>query len=393
MRKKIVGLILLLPVLILWAGASPAGAVVTVQCPATVVDPVVGTTTDPNIICKHLSAGDGFITMADGYPMYSFGFSSIPLNILGQEAVTYAMKKAELPGPTITVKEGQKLYLTLTNVGMVTRPDLFDPHTVHFHGFPNASTYFDGEPMASFGINQGSSVTYFYQVVEPGTFMYHCHQEATEHMQMGMLGNLYVTPAQDNNQTLKNLGTPPYTGFVYNDGDGSTGYHTAYPIQIHSMDPDFHDADRNIQPLNFAGLEDRYAMLNGRGYPDTVNPGNILNEEGNPSQKANSRIQATAGQKILLRVSNLSFDFYTLTVMGIPMKVVGKDAKILRGPTGLPLYYNTNSLDLGGGQSADVILDTAGVSAGTYALYTTNLNYLSNNGQDFGGMMTEIVIN
>jgi hypothetical protein len=31
--------------------------------------------------------------------------------------------------------------------------------------------------------------------------------------------------------------------------------------------------------------------------------------------------------------------------------------------------------------------------AGTYLLYTTNLNYLSNDGEDFGGMMTEIVVN
>jgi hypothetical protein len=43
----------------------------------------------------------------------------------------------------------------------------------------------------------------------------------------------------------------------------------------------------------------------------------------------------------------------------------------------------------------DVILETGGatgVEAGTYLLYTTNLNYLSNDGQDLGGMMTEIRI-
>jgi hypothetical protein len=47
---------------------------------------------------------------------------------------------------------------------------------------------------------------------------------------------------------------------------------------------------------------------------------------------------------------------------------------------------------LGGGESADIILDTAGVAPGTYFLYTTDLNNLSNNEEDFGGMMTEIVI-
>ena len=38
------------------------------------------------------------------------------------------------------------------------------------------------------------------------------------------------------------------------------------------------------------------------------------------------------------------------------------------------------------------MLDTTGVPPGTYFLYTTNLNHLSNDGEDFGGMMTEIVV-
>ena len=40
-----------------------------------------------------------------------------------------------------------------------------------------------------------------------------------------------------------------------------------------------------------------------------------------------------------------------------------------------------------------MILDTTDVAPGTYFLYTTNLNHLSNDAEDFGGMMTEIVIN
>jgi hypothetical protein len=43
--------------------------------------------------------------------------------------------------------------------------------------------------------------------------------------------------------------------------------------------------------------------------------------------------------------------------------------------------------------AADAILDTTGVAPGTYYLYAANLNYLSNDNEDFGGMMTEIVIN
>jgi hypothetical protein len=65
----------------------------------------------------------------------------------------------------------------------------------------------------------------------------------------------------------------------------------------------------------------------------------------------------------------------------------------MRGQGGADRYYDTNSVTVGGGEAVDVIIDTAGVAPGTYFLYTTNLNYLSNNTEDFGGMMTEIRIN
>jgi hypothetical protein len=147
-------------------------------------------------------------------------------------------------------------------------------------------------------------------------------------------------------------------------------------------------------------------MLNGRGYPDTVNPAELENTaeeagwENSVSQRIDSLITATKGQKILLRISSLSTtSFHTLTVLGIPMKVVGKGSRLLRGPSpdggttpGQDLYYMTNSVTLGGGIAMDVILDTAQVDPGTYFLYTTNLDHLSNDKEDFGGMMTEIVV-
>jgi FtsP/CotA-like multicopper oxidase with cupredoxin domain len=375
------------------APPARAGRIVT-QCPGDTNGD--GVSDDPRIVCMHVAAGDGFINMADGYPQYIFGFSVVPPTVPLDEVMSYGMLKAEFPAPTITVKEGQQLYLTLTNVGMVMRPDLFDAHTIHWHGFANASPVFDGEPMSTFGINMMSSLTYYYSVAEPGTYMYHCHMEATEHMQMGMLGNLYVTPLQDELSEGTALGPfVHHTGYkyAYNDGDGSTYYDVAYPIQIHAFDPNFHDGNLAVQPPNFAGLEDKYWMLNGRGYPDTINPAQMANSTtGNLSQNINSIITAAAGQKILLRISNLSFDFYTLSSLGIPMKVIGKDAKLLRSQTDENLYYTINSIELGGGQSADVILDTSGVAPGTYFLYSTNMNTLNNNTQERGGMMTEIVI-
>lgn len=379
--------------------AAPALADVFSQCPADTDGD--GISDDPNVVCMHVAAGDGFINMADDDRrlMYSFGFDNVT-GVPDDQVMIAGMLAGDLPAPTITLREGQEFYLSLTNVGMMIRPDLFDPHTVHWHGFPQAASIFDGVPEASISIDMGATFTYYYNVVEPGTFMWHCHVEATEHMQMGMLGNIYVRPAQDGTDYEYPAGSGRhYTTFAYNDGDGSTGYDVDYPVQMHSYDPDFHDASFFVQPLPFANMKDTYAMLNGRGYPDTVNPDVLWNTadelgfESHPSQEVSSLITATKGQRILLRISNLSVtNFYTLRALGIPMTVVGRGARLLRGPDGKDVSYDTTAITLGGGEARDVILDTSDVEPGTYFLYTTNLNYLSNDTEDYGGMMTEILI-
>lgn len=386
--------------------ASSAGAAVFVQCApgnaGVATDGSIKSAYDADTLptgaaCKHLSAGDGFISMADGKSLYTFGFADVSAKPAA--SVMLDSLAANFSAPTIKLKQNQEFYLTLTNVAMTMRPDLFDPHTVHFHGYPQAAPVFDGMPEGSFGVNMGSSVTYYYKLNDPGTYMYHCHQEATEHMQMGMLGNLYVMPAQDGQTKI--YGGKTYTKFVYNDNDGSTGYDVAVPLQLTSMDPVFHDLHLGVQPLPFKNMKDTYAMINGRGYPDTVNPAALPapaekagygNTES--SQPINARVEATQGQRVLLRLSNLSVtQYFTITAQGLPMKVVGSGARHLRGPDGKDLYYDTASVTLGGGESAEVLIDTSQVAPGTYFLYSTNLNYLSNNDQDNGGMMTEIVIN
>ena len=399
----------------------PASAQVNIQCPCDMNNdgdcedvvnngPPSGRYNEPqlaidlgNIHCMHLTGGDGFSVMADGRPQYMFSFG----NLTGtpeEQVMQEGLLAAEWPAPTIMLEQGQQFYLTLTNVGMVIRPDLFDPHTVHFHGFPQSSTVFDGLPESGISINQGASLTYYYNIVEPGTYMYHCHVEATEHMQMGMLGNLYVRAAQAG--PLGTCGAGACTQFAYNDTDGSTGYDVEYALQLGSFDPDFHDASWSVQPLPFALMWDRYPMINGRGYPDTVETGAMpepmedgqdLNGDAS-SQTVDSLVVAAPGDKVLLRLSNLNItDTHTLISPSIPMRVVGIDAKELVAADGTTkLHYTTNSVTLGGGMSADVILDTTGyVSGSTYYLYASNLQYLANNDDttdDLGGMMTEIRI-
>jgi len=336
-----------------------------------------------------------------------------------------------IPAPLMAIDEDDEFFLTLTNVGMIMRPDLFEQHTVHFHGYPNASAFYDGVPDASVAINIGGSFTYYYLAPDAGTYFWHCHITPPEHLQMGMVGQIYVRPRQNrvaagsglyaslqaqqgdlrtacnsatdivctNPLPASNSVSRALTGnYAYNDGDGSTYYDVEYPIQIHGFDPNFHFVGMTFNPEGFADMKDKYFLLNGRSYPDTVTPGPLetVSADGTNhfSQPLSSIINMTAGQKALLRISDLDVtEYQTLASLGIPMKVVGYNAKLLRDQAGNNMYYNTNSITLAGGESVDVILDSTGVPKGTYYLYTPNLDHLSNDAENFGGLMTEVHVN
>jgi FtsP/CotA-like multicopper oxidase with cupredoxin domain len=355
-----------------------------------------------------------------------------------------AVMNGNIPAPLIAIDEDDELFLTLTNVGMIMRPDLFEQHTVHFHGYPNASAFYDGVPDASVAINIGGSFTYYYLAPDAGTYFWHCHITPPEHLQMGMVGQLYVRPRQNRvpvgtslySALLKqngigltalspkdlrtvcrpavdivcttnmpvggaaaNSATRAATGnYAYNDGDGSTYYDVEYPLQIHGFDPNFHFVGMTFNPEGFADMKDKYFLLNGRSYPDTVIPGPLqtMSSDGSNhfSQPLPSIINIPHNGRALLRISDLDVSEYqTLASLGIRMQVIGYNAKLLRDQDGNNMYYTTNSITLGGGESLDVILDANGVPAGTYYLYTPNLDHLSNDAENFGGLMTEVHVN
>jgi FtsP/CotA-like multicopper oxidase with cupredoxin domain len=170
----------------------------------------------------------------------------------------------------------------------------------------------------------------------------------------------------------------------------------------------------------FADMKDKYFLLNGRSYPDTVGMcgGVLVNCVAGPqatvttdgtmhySQPLPAIINIPAGGKASLRLVNLSVaEYFTLQSVGIPMKVVGWNAKLLRDQGGNNTEYYTNSITLGGGESNDVILDASDAGCGStgcantlypagsvFYVYTPNLDMLSNDAENFGGMMTEVHI-
>jgi FtsP/CotA-like multicopper oxidase with cupredoxin domain len=496
-----------------------------VQCPTSTALHPTAATLEPGysgpggingaIKCQQISGGDGYATMGDGSQTYLFSFGplsgvsdianglstggtqfaptfntpydpvSAPNGTVGlmpdaeaggaltghvdpRPIMDLAVMNGNIPAPLMSIDEDDEFFLTLTNVGMIMRPDLFEQHTVHFHGYPNASSFYDGVPDASVAINIGGSFTYYYLAPDAGTYFWHCHITPPEHLQMGMVGQLYVRPRQDRvsgnlySALLSQQGDPrtacyplndsahanpdilcssplPTTQsatrqinksghptlYTYNDGDGSTAYDVEYPLQIHGFDPNFHFVGMTFNPEGFVDMKDKYFLLNGRSYPDTVrttqwvDPGAIgpnttspyvgqptvstamytqsADGVARPSQPLNAVINIPVGGKALLRISDLDVSEYqTLASLGIPMHVIGINARLLRDMAGADTSYYSNSITLGGGESLDVILDasdSAKYPAGsTYFLYTPNLDHLSNDAENFGGLMTEVHI-
>ena len=377
-----------------------------------------------------------------------------------RQIMDIGVMNGSIPAPLVAFDEDDEMFLTLTNVGMIMRPDLFEQHTIHFHGYPNASAVYDGVPDASVAINIGGSFTYYYLSPDAGTYFWHCHITPPEHLQMGMVGQLYVRPRQNRvpaGQSLytylgyqNGIGLPaasvdlrtacnpaadilcsatmPAGGasanpavqgndklgqpqkYAYNDGDASTAYDVEYPLQIHGFDPNFHFVGMTFNPEAFADMKDKFFLLNGRSYPDTVTPGPMATQSSDGrvhySQPLPAIINIPAGGKALLRIADLDVSEYqTLASLGIPMKEIGFNAKLLRDQAGNNTEFYTNSITLGGGESLDVLLDASDAGCGvagcaaklyppgsTFYLYTPNLDHLTNDQENFGGLMTEVHI-
>ena len=393
-----------------------------------------------------LAATDGYITMpgrddpnnpAD--PIYIFGF--VPVSPTASVASLQSTFKghAQHTAPILGFNQEDDVKVTLTNLGLVQRPDLIDSHTIHWHGFDVPSPLNDGVPEVSVAVPIGRQLTYFYRPHRPGTYMYHCHFEDVEHVQMGMTSIVFVRPLQDGTAYTVSMpggGTKTFTKFAYNDGDGSTGYDRHFAILLNEIWSKQHDGDRDIQetiPTDFA--PDWYT-LNGRAYPQTILPnddptgaptwmtGQLSHTSSglttpNPnfgtddkSQPNSALIQVNQHDRVLLRLANLGYTQDSMELPGLPMHVVGQDASLLRNGSGagaVDTSYTTDHLYIGPGEARDVLFDAPAFdpdlpsgsdTKGTYNVYqfrNRDWRKLANDGSSenaapngLGGMATEV---
>jgi FtsP/CotA-like multicopper oxidase with cupredoxin domain len=393
-------------------------------------------------VSLHFVASDGWIHLPEEAPVppyhpdgmgprdelncYVFGFRDVTPFSTETDKVYGQKMKVQQPAPLFWFEQEKDYTIKLTNVGLQIRPDLIDAHTLHFHGFRNAIPIFDGEPHSSVGVPIARALTYFYRAHYPGTYMYHCHFEETEHVHMGMVGPCYVTPIQNEGgagiPTARLKGGAPDApmGYVYNDGvppgdPRSTAYDREFVMFLSEVWAKAHWCDSHIQLPEWSNYAPEFYLLNGRVYPDTLLPdgqgidpatGDLIAPAGHSElqyQPVSSLVKVNAGDRVLLRIINLGYEQQTVRLDAAKMKVVGKDATYLLGRDDTDLTYLTQTVAIGASESVDAIfvappyrashelVDGEGQSYNRYLFYNRDYRRLNNGGHPgWGGQMTEV---
>jgi len=216
--------------------------------------------------------------------------------------------RANFSAPILYYHEGDDVRITLWTSGMGNRPDIVDPHTLHWHGFPNQIPYFDGVPNDSLAVPIGSNLVYRYLPYKgmAGSYMWHCHVSDAEHVQMGLQGIVFIRPYQNygtsdgipltraaylamieaglNPPALPN---PSPMGYAFNDGvnpygagyvlgqqyaTGSTAYDREFAFILDEIDARVHWDDAHLQEQDFSEYAPKFSTMNGRAWPDTIKP-------------------------------------------------------------------------------------------------------------------------
>lgn len=312
---------------------------------------------------------------------------------------------ATIPSPMIWGEVGDNIYITLINLGMKHRPTLMDFHTVHMHG-AHVATQLDGFPESSFGVPMWMETnpltpppiaTYYFHPENPGTLMYHCHVEASEHVQMGMYGALVIYPSMDslaeNGITkCKNSGhwklngttqhhipkTATNRNFAYNNIHSY--FDKEYVMLLSDIDSVWHESVRENKPFNAVDFKPNFWLVNGRAFPDTLLPHPLTPKAGSDPNLTQinyeSYVHVKNNEKFLLRMINMGYQVVPWHIHGWHFMVVGKDSHL--SPF-LKLGENNEHLDhrvtemgftctIGSGETYDLLL-TADDKRGLYRKY------------------------
>jgi len=106
---------------------------------------------------------------------------------IGDATVQMLAYNGSVPGPTLKIPQGATVTVHVTNRGAIDT-------TVHWHGLRLENRY-DGTHDTQAPIPVGETFAYQVQVPDPGAYWYHPHIREDYGQELGLYGNILVTPS------------------------------------------------------------------------------------------------------------------------------------------------------------------------------------------------------
>ncbi|MCF6193454.1 MAG: multicopper oxidase domain-containing protein, partial [Kangiellaceae bacterium] len=125
----------------------------------------------------NLTASEGYISVADGGSIYSWGYST--------------NGTMQLPGPTLILTEGDEVTISLTNALPVAAGNV----SIVFPGHKVTATSGGIAGALTQEASIGNSVSYTFIASKPGTYQYHSGTRSELQVEMGLYGAIIVRPA------------------------------------------------------------------------------------------------------------------------------------------------------------------------------------------------------
>ena len=262
----------------------------------------------------NLTARPGYVSLADGGSIYSWGYSESSNTLM------------QLPGPTLRVKQGDTVTVTLTNALPVA--------------VGNTSIVFPGlDVTASDGVigaltNEaapGGTVTYTFTAAKPGTYQYHSGTQTDLQVEMGLYGAMIVRPASVPASCVPMYGDAYASGAAYNHPDAC--YDREFLFVTSSIDYQLHKAVEQqstgagpiiLPPDAFESSE--YWLLNGRVGPDTMA---VDGTDTLPHQPYGALAHMHPGEKILMRVVGGGREMHPFHHHGNHARVLARDGNMI----------------------------------------------------------------
>lgn len=286
---------------------------------------------------------DNILKLPDGALIHAFGYTDDPHG------------RAKVPGPALTVTEGDMINLTLVN-------DEDPTNTKYNRGGDGYALAIDGFDLPNQSpIKMGQRFTYHFIATHAGTYWYHCRVNPIQHLQMGLYGALIVQSAADASSAYPNtpLFNKQYT-FVLSEMD-SVEHQREYDT-LHKGGP----------AVSWSNYQPDYFLMNGRAYPDTM-------------MDPMDSINGTVGQTVLVRLINAGSEVHMMHTHGFHFLVIGANGRKLDH-----LYYK-DTLLIKPGERYDIILRLNQV--GRFMFHDHIDEDTTNNGVYPGGMITMINVN